>query len=217
MKTIANLVFAFALLSCLLCCSRTNIDDKTLLLYARAKNLYVEGRFQETAAALSQKNTGLRAQRFVPLQVLRGKALYFSGDRENAKKAFKQALKLRPAQVEASLYMANILQDEDNIQEVEKIFETLLADDPSNIRVLRFAAEFQADINNENSAMAFLNRAVAVSEELSFVFLERARLLWIEGNGIEALSDLNKAKTLSVNAGLFHSIENLEKTILRNM
>jgi len=212
-----KLLFIVTLLSGLISCSMTNADDKTLLLYARAKNIYLEGHFEETAAALSRKNTGFRAQRFVPLLVLRGKALYFSDDRENAKKTFNRVLSLRPSQVEASLYLATILKGEGKIKETEKIYESLLADDPSNMRVLRFAAGFSADADNQDTAMAFLNRAVAASEELSFIFLERARLLWIDGNGLAALSDLNKAKMLSADSGLSQSIENLEKTILRSM
>ncbi|MDR2659895.1 MAG: hypothetical protein LBC27_07920 [Spirochaetaceae bacterium] len=204
-------------------CSIIKVDDKTLLIYARAKNLYAEGRFSETIAALSRKNAGIKADFFIPALILRGKSEYFSGRLNDAEKTFRHALLLRPSQIEASLYIANILRETGRNAAAQKITEALLADDPSNIRALRLAADLSRisagkDTQSvlDGAAMAFLDRAVSVSEESAMVFLDRARLLWINGQYNAALSDLRRAKVLISNGGgLLKAVENLENTIMR--
>jgi tetratricopeptide (TPR) repeat protein len=209
------------ILSGLSSCSIIKFDDKTFLIYARAKELYANGRFPETIAALSRKNIGIKAEFFVPVLILRGKAEYFSGRFGNAEKTFRRALLLHPSQIEASLYLANILRETGNDDAAKKITEALLADDPSNIRALRLAAGLNSGDQNAgsaggNSAMIFLDRAAAVSEETAMVFLDRARLLWINGEYTAALSDLRRAKALIPSGGgLLKAVENLENIITR--
>jgi uncharacterized protein HemY len=94
----------------------------------------------------------------------------------------------------------------------KKIVEGLIADDPANIRALRLAASLNG---NSGAAMAFLDRAAAACEETALVFLDRARLLWIDGKRADALSDLRRAKALTPDGGeLQRVINSLENTIM---
>jgi tetratricopeptide (TPR) repeat protein len=211
-------VFAFAsITSGLSSCALKTVDDKTLLLYARARNLYEDGRFAETIAALSRENAGTKIDFFVPALVLRGKAEFFSGNVAGAEKTFRRVLYLRPAQIESSLYLAVVLRETGRDSAAKKIIEGLLADDSANIRALRLAAGLNATGGGGEigTSIAFLDRAVAVCEEVALVFLDRARLLWIDGNRAEALSDLSRAKALAQDSGeLLRVINSLENTIV---
>jgi hypothetical protein len=63
-------------------------------------------------------------------------------------------------------------------------------------------------------AADFLDRAVEASSETALVFLERARLRWIAGNGKSALEDLRRARVLvHDDSPLLRSIKNLETAI----
>jgi tetratricopeptide (TPR) repeat protein len=216
-KSVLLCVFAAVLITLgLSSCALKTADDKTLLLYARARSLYEDGRFAETTAALSRKNAGVKTDFFVPALVLRGKAEFFSGDAASAEKTFRRILFLRPAQTEASLYLASVLREMGNDRDAKKIVEGLLADDPANIRALRLAASLNAGGGAETgAAMAFLDRAADICEEAALVLLDRARLLWIGGRHTEALSDLRRAKVIARDGGeLLRVITSLENTIM---
>jgi tetratricopeptide (TPR) repeat protein len=178
--------------------------EEVLINYAKAKNLYSEGRFQEAAAILAAEN------RFPPALTLRGKAEYFLDENDKAEKTLRKVLKIRPSAIEASLYLVRILQEKGKTDEAQALIEALLSDDPSNIRVLRLAASFSPD-----NAQTYLDRAVEASAETALVFLDRARLKWIAGNGNQALEDLERAKSLinDSSSPLFRAINNLEKAI----
>ncbi|MDR2110705.1 MAG: tetratricopeptide repeat protein, partial [Spirochaetaceae bacterium] len=109
--------------------------EEGLLRYARASAVYSEGRFSEAAGMLKD----LRS--FPPALVLRGKAEYFSGDDGSAEKSFRRALALRPAAAEASIYLARLLRDRGREGEAETLVESVIADDPSDLRALRLAAD----------------------------------------------------------------------------
>ena len=89
------LLTAFVLTSC----KQSEVDDSTLMLYAKAHNFYLNHQLDETVNLLSSKNTKKKDQKFVPILVLRGKAEYFLGYLKEAKQTFKMALSLRPTQV----------------------------------------------------------------------------------------------------------------------
>jgi tetratricopeptide (TPR) repeat protein len=92
--------------------------------------------------------------------------------------------------------------------------ESLLADDPLDPRILRFAAELAGDAGRTGSALAYLDRAAEASAESALVFVDRARARWIAGRGKEALEDLEKARVLLPwNTPLVRSIHNLESAI----
>jgi tetratricopeptide (TPR) repeat protein len=203
------------ILFCVSSCAVKKPGEKQLLLYARAKTLYAEGRFDETQAALSRKNAGFTAQFFVPVLILRGKAEYFSGRLDEAEKTFRRALRLRPFHAEASIFLIGILRETGKNDEAKDMIETVLSGDPLNIRALRLAAGLNGDAERSDTAMAFLDRAAALGEELAMVFLDRARLFWIGGRYGEALIDLRRAKILlPADSGLMRAVENLESTIL---
>ncbi|MDR2029549.1 MAG: tetratricopeptide repeat protein [Treponema sp.] len=198
------------LLFFLTACHGRRVDGDTLLLYARSEAAYEEGRFEELISLLS----GVRS--FTPALVLRGKAEYFSGDSKAAEGTFRRVLSRRPATVEASLYLARLLRERGEIEEAEGIITALLEDDPVNIRALRLGAEMYREKGpaGEGTAAALLDRAVEASAETALVFVDRARLRWIGGNGEGALRDLLSAKSLLPwDTPLFRSIENLESAI----
>jgi tetratricopeptide (TPR) repeat protein len=217
-KTALYFYAAAFLLFCISSCAVKNPNEKQLLLYARAKTLYAEGRFDETSAVLSKKNSGFTAQFFIPILILRGKAEYFQGRLDDAEKTFRRALRLRPFHTEASIFLAGILRETGRNNEAKTMIETVLSGDPSNIRALRLAAGLNGDMERNGAAMAFLDRAAALGEEMAMVFLDRARLFWVSGRYGEALFELRRAKILSpADGGLMRAIENLENTILENI
>ncbi|GMO28914.1 MAG: hypothetical protein Ta2F_04310 [Termitinemataceae bacterium] len=209
------IVAAFVFASCALP-ALSDVDEKTLTIFSRAHGIYAEGLLKETAEMLLPKNTGGKAQRFIPLLVLRGKAEYFSGDITSAVKTFRKILKLKPAQVEAQLYLARSLREKDKSAEARKIVEDLLSCDPNNIQALRLAAELAKERGDQGdaSAVAFLDRAAFVSKENAYIFLDRAREYWAMGNGEKSLNDIRIAKALvSQTDPAARVLANLENTI----
>ncbi|MDR2103499.1 MAG: tetratricopeptide repeat protein [Treponema sp.] len=191
-------------------CTPAGFDEETLLRYARASTVYAEGRFAEAAWMLA----GINA--FPPALVLKGKAEYFSGDLGGAEKSLRRALALRPGGAEASLYLARIFREQGEIKEAEALVEAVLGDDPSDIRALRLAAELSREEGPAGAphAAAFLDRAAEASAETALVFLDRARIRWIAGDGAGALEDLGKTRMLLPrNTPLVKSVEALESVI----
>jgi len=188
--------------------SRKPPDIETISLYARASDSYSQGRLMEVTEILRGQNN------FVPSLILRAKAEYFFGDLEKAEKSCRRAIKLRPSALEASLYLARILREKGDLAGAMEITENLLADNPADIRTLRFAAELASDTGKFDEAAILLDRAVEFSAESAMVLLDRARLRWISGKTDEALEDLNRAKAmLPWETPLSRSITNLEKLI----
>lgn len=195
-------------------CAVRQPDEGALLLYARSRDLYREGRYAEAAEMLAGESS------FGPALVLRGKAEYFSGDLAAARKSLKKAGALGPQKGEASLYYARVLRESGQSDEARKLIEELLSGSPSDLRALRFAAELAGErgVSGEAALAALLNRAVEASEEAAaesaLVYLDRARLRWIGGNAEGALDDLGRAKALLGREGpLSRSLEKLESII----
>jgi len=187
-------------------------DTETIRLYVRAGDAYAQGRFAETAELLQKQN------KFPPAVMLRAKAEYFSDNFDKAEKSCRRVLKLRPSMLEANLYLARILREKGNLAGAETVIESLLADNPQDIRALRFAAELATDNKKYDSAVIFLDRAIEFSAESAMALLDRARLRWTVGRSTEsldkALEDLSRAKAmLTWDTPLLRSILNLEKTI----
>lgn len=201
--------FALAGLVLAACSGEDTGSEAELVLYVRAKALYDEGRFAETIQLLAKET-------FIPSQVLRGKAFFFSDDRENAERQFRAVLKKRPSAVEASIYLARVLREKGEGGAAEKIVNQILSDDPQNIRALRLAADLQKDKGPEHSAQAlvYLDRAVEASMETAMAILERARHNWLLGKDAEALADLAGAKTLfPPDTPALKVVDNLQSTI----
>jgi tetratricopeptide (TPR) repeat protein len=183
-------------------------DKQTLQRYARAKDMYANGRFPETSAVLAGMNN------FVPALVLRAKAEYFSGDLARAEAASRRAIRRRPSSFEAKLYLARILRDKGDLPQAEKMTLGLLADNPQDIRTLRFASELAMLRGKDHEAQALLDQAAELSAENAMVFLDRARLHWAAGRSGEALQDLKTAGVmLPWDTPLAKSIERLESII----
>jgi len=206
-------IFFIAL--CTLSCTAKNAkspDTETIRLYVRASDAYSQGRFTETAEILQKQN------KFPPALMLRAKAEYFSDNFDKAEKSCRRAIKLRPSMLEANLYLARILREKGDLASAENVIESLLADNPHDIRALRLAAELATDNKKYDDAVIFLDRAVEFSAESAMALLDRARLRWTVGRSTEsltkALEDLNRAKAmLPWDTPLLRSISNLEKTI----
>ena len=212
----ALFIFIYAMMFVLVSCSKSP-DVQTIRTFVRASDAYALGRFTEVTEILQREN------KFVPALILRGKAEYFSGDLEKAEKTCRRAIKLRPSSYEASLYLARILRDSGNYAAAQAATESLLADNPQDIRALRLAAELAFDAGRFDETVILLDRAAEFSAESALVLLDRARLRWILGTGDEAarhvaayaaLEDLSRARAmLPWDTPLLRSILNLENTI----
>ena len=187
-------------------------DKETVRLYSRASEAYSQGRFAEATELLRG------VKKFPPALTLRAKAEYFSGDFENAEKSFQRTLKFLPSSAEAKLYLARILRERGDVNGAVRLAELLLADNPQDIRALRFAAELAMESGKNDEAITFLDKAAELSVEGAIVLLDRARLRWAAGKGQEALEDLSRAKAmLPWDTPLLRSILNLEKIIKETM
>jgi tetratricopeptide (TPR) repeat protein len=202
---------ALCAVSCAVSCSPSSAkspDMETIRLYIRASDAYAKGRFADVMELLQKQNN------FPPALVLRAKAEYFSGDLDKAEKSCRRAIKLRPSSLEAALYLARVLREKGDLAGAERVVESLLADNPQDIRALRLSAELASDARKFDGAAIFLDRAVEFSAESALVLLDRARLRWTAGKKAEALEDLGRAKAmLPWDTPLLRSISNLEKTI----
>jgi len=207
------LFFLFGAVSCSSDFLKKSPDTETLRLYIRASDAYARGQFTEVTEILFRQNT------FPPALILRAKAEYFLGDLEKAEKSYRRAIRLRPSSLEASLYLARILYENGNLSGAHAVTETLLTDNPHDIRALRLAADIAFETGKIDEALILLNRAVDSSAESAMVLLNRARLRWITGMGDKtagqaALDDLSRAKAmLPWDTPLLRSISNLERTI----
>jgi len=206
-----KIVFICMIVSLLISCAQTE-SLETVRLYAHASDAYARGRFAETVEILREE------KKFQPALTLRAKAEYFSGDLENAEETCRKALKLRPSSYETKLYMARIVREKGDLQGAVQLTESLLADNPQDIRALRLAAEISFERGKNDEAIIFLDRAAELSAESAMVLLDRARLRWTDGRASEALEDLSRAKAmLPWDTPLLRSIANLEKLIMEIM
>jgi len=187
--------------------------DETIRLYVRASDAYSQERFAEVMEILRSQN------KFPPALILRAKAEYFYGDLEKAEKTCRRAIKLRPSLLEAKLFLARTLRDKGDFSGAAKEAQALLADNPQDIRALRFSAELACELGNFDEAIILLDRASEFSAESAMVLLDRARLRWVAGIHDEtalraALQDLSRARAmLPWNTPLLRSIMNLENLI----
>ena len=176
---------AFIIISC-----KKPIDEETVLLYSRASAAYAQGRFEETSSLLEKERN------FSPALILRAKALYFLNNGEEAEKLLRRTLRNNPGSGEAAIFLARILREQGRDEEARSITETLLHDNPQDIRALRLASDLAAQRGDAEDAAAFLDRAVEASAETALVFVDRAKLRWNAGNGSGALEDLRRAELL---------------------
>jgi tetratricopeptide (TPR) repeat protein len=183
-------------------------DEQTMQRYAKAKDMYAQGRFSESSAILAEMNN------FTPALALRAKTEYFSGDIAKAEAASRMAIRRRPSSFEAKPYLARTLRDKGDLPQAEKMALGLLADNPQDIRTLRFASELAMLRGKNHEAQALLDQAAELSAESAMVFLDRARLHWAAGRNGDALQDLKKAEVmLPWDTPLARSIERLESII----
>jgi tetratricopeptide (TPR) repeat protein len=196
-----------AIIICAVSCAKTP-DTETIRLYVRASDAYAQKQFAEVIDLLHKQNN------FPPALILRAKAEYFFDNMDKAEKSCKRAVKLRPSSLEANLYLARILREKGDHSGAKTLIESLLADNPQDIRALRLAAELASDTGKYDEATIFLDRAAEFSAESAMVLLDRARLRWVVGKSEEALEDLSRAKAmLPWDTPLLRSISNLERTI----
>ena len=183
-------------------------DEQALVQYVRASEMYSQGRFEDTSQLLAG------VKRFPPALSLRGKAEYFSGDLEKAELYCRRAVRYRPSAFEAKLYLARILREKGETREAEKLAFDLLADNPHDIRTLRFASALARQQGKLHEAQSLLDQAAELSSESAMVLLERARMHWTAGRGEDALKDLERASAmLPWDTPLHKSIEQLESLI----
>lgn len=210
MKNIPFALLPFALALPLVSCAPRLPSDDSLLLYASARNVYREGRFEKAASMLAGEKS------FAPALVLRGKSEYLSDDLVSAGKSLKRALALKPNNTEAALFLARVAHENGNTAEAQEISEKILADNPYDIRTLRFAAELAGEkgVSGEAAQAALLDRAVEASAESALIFLARSRLRWTGGNKAGALEDLGRAGALLEKGNpLMKAVEKLEYII----
>jgi len=204
---ITQTVFFSAVILAFVSCAKTP-GTETIRRYVRAGEAYAAGRFAETADILHGE------KKFHPALILRAKAEFFSGELEKAEKTCRRALKTRPSSLEAKLYLARILRERGDTAGAAAVAESMLADNPQDIRALRFSAEIAGETGKFDEAAILLDRAAEFSAESAMVLLDRARLRWTAGRGAEALEDLSRARAmLPWDTPLMRSILNLENII----
>ena len=188
------------------CREKAAADD--VRLYANALELFGSGQFSQAAELLEG------VSKFSPAITLRAKAEYFSGNPDRAEKSCRQALKRQPSSFEAKLLLARILREKGETAKAKELAENIMADNPNDIRLLRFAATLAAERGDTGEASVLLDRAAELSSEGAMVLLDRAKLRWVAGRGSEALEDISRAGAmLSGNTPVLRSIEQLEKRI----
>jgi tetratricopeptide (TPR) repeat protein len=183
---ITALLFAAA---CIVSCVKAN-DEEAWLLYGKAAAAYSHGRFEESAELLEKQGS------FLPSKTLRAKSLYFCNRVEEAERLLRGILRRNRGSAEAALFLARILREQGKDDEARKITETLLRDNPQDIRALRLASDLAGKRGDAENAEAFLDRAAEASAETALVFVDRAKLRWNAGNGTGALEDLKRAELL---------------------
>jgi tetratricopeptide (TPR) repeat protein len=205
-RTIAGCCAAFLCAGITVSCNAAN--EQTLRQYARAKEMYAQGRFAETSSLLED------TKKFGPALTLRGKAEYFSGDLDKAELSCRRAMRRQPAAFEAKLYLARVLREKGETENAEKLAFALLSDNPYDIRALRFASALASQQGRTHEAKVLLDQAAELSAENAMVLLDRARLHWKAGRSAEALEDLERAQLmLPWDTPLAKSIEHLESVI----
>ena len=204
-----GIVLVVIFISTAACKGKTDADD--IRLYINALELYGSGQFPQTAKLLA-------GVKFPPALTLRAKSEYFSGDLDQAEKTCRQAVKYQPAAFEAKLYLSRILRDKGENEKARQLAENMMADNPNDVRLLRFAATLAMERDDVVEAAVLLDRAAELSADSAMVLLDRARLRWIAGRGDEALEDLSRAGAmLPVNTPVSRSINQLEKRIREAM
>ena len=212
MKALMFTVIALLAASCSLLGNAQSADPQTLRLYANAHELYLRRQFSEAAELLEG------VKKFPPALTLKAKAEYFSGDLGKAEKTFRQAIKHRPGNFEAKLYLVRILRDRDDGEKAQRAAESLLADNPHDVRLIRLAANLAMELGDPARASVLLDQAAELTADGALVLLDRARLRWIAGKGSEALEDLARARAmLPWDTPVARSIVQLENRILEAM
>ena len=206
-KIILGILFVSLLIFLGAC--RNKPDLQAVQAYLNAEEKYSSGNFSEAASILENEKS------FPPALTLRAKAQYFLNDLDSAEQSCNQAIRLRPSSFEVKLILARIMKEKGDTDKVKKLIEGLMSDNPHDIQLLRFTANNALDQGNVSEAFALLNQAVELSAESAMVLLDRARLYWVSGKGIEALEDLSRARAiLPQNSPFARSINNLEKRIM---
>ncbi|MCL2440976.1 MAG: tetratricopeptide repeat protein [Treponema sp.] len=206
-KIILRITNVFLFMAALVSC-QDKPSTETIRLYVRAGDAYSMGRFAEVTEILHGQNN------FPPALVLRAKAEYFAGNIDKAEMSCRRAVRLRPSFLEANHYLARILREKGDLAGAVETIESMLADNPQDIRTLRLAAELAMEIGKLDEAAVLLDRAAEYSAESAMVLLDRARLRWITGRGYDALDDLTRAKAmLPWDTPLMRSISSLENII----
>ncbi|MDR2552486.1 MAG: tetratricopeptide repeat protein [Treponema sp.] len=189
-------------------CRTDRADEKTLLLYSRSAAAYAQGRFQEASDLLKE------VEGFSPALTLRAKALYFDNRPGEAEPLLRRVLRRNPGSGEAALFLARILREQEKEGEARILIEDVLRNNPQEIRALRLASDLAARRGDAEDAAALLDRAVEASAETALVYIDRAKLRWIAGNGGGALEDLRRAEILLPwNASLGRGIGDLRRII----
>jgi len=186
--------------------------ENDVALYANAHEMYSRGKFPETAALLNS------VRKFPPALTLRAKAEYFSGDLESAEKSCMRAIRFRPGAFEAKFCLARVLWEKGEGEKAGRMLANLLADNPNDVRLLRFAAAAALERGDAAASAVYLDQAAQLAAEGAMVLLDRARLRWVSGRGDDALDDLARAKAmLPWDTPAARSINNLENRITEAM
>ena len=210
-KFVCRVCIFSAIALCFVSCGKS-ASESDIRLYANANEMYANEKFSDAAAILSGVN------KFPPALTLRAKAEYFTGNLDLAEKSCRKAIKYRPAACEAKLYLAKILWEKGEEAKAKKVTEELMADNPHDVRLLRFAAIMALEKGDAVAASGLLDRAAEMSADNAVVLLDRARLRWISGNGPDALKDLDRARAmLPWDTPLARSIDHLEKRITETL
>lgn len=131
---------------------------------------------------------------------LRGTALLGKRDFSNARKAFEQALAIKPTYFPAVDHLARLDLQENKPGEARKRYETLLENDKKNVQAMLTLAELAATQHQEAEYANWLKKAVAAQPDVMLPYIKLVNLYLMKKDNAEALNFANKAAKANPNS-----------------
>lgn len=175
-------------------CRAASGSDATLKTYIAAASAWDAG---DCSGALELANACVGAYSdFQPAVLLRGKALFLLGDDDAAIATLSKAVSLSPRAGQAALWLARAYRARGDLKEAQRVCDSALQADPSNIAMLRLASMLAIDGGDAGAARAFLDRALDGASEAGMAFVDRASMRWAGGDRLGASADIEAALVL---------------------
>ncbi len=214
MKINSNIIFGFFLLSMLFISCSKKITDEQLAKYLNAKNDYESARIEEANIAFAELQKDNKS--FYQAAFMNGKCSFMLGNLDNAKKIFSKLKKSIPEYTEASFWLARTEAQMGDLVEAKKQFSKLLSYDNRNPNILYQLSLIAMEEEDIPSALDYMQRAEAYSEEFSSIYLQLGRLYYQYGYIDKSIQILTKSLALlPEDHPRYKGIINLKKEIIK--